>query len=375
MATSVADNSPSSEGLPIKQISILSGCIVLGLVIVIAIAIRFIRRQRRAGPQDKVSATRHSGSCTFSEVSKVSHSLSVYEFSGDHNQITSSGSTPTPLVVLTSPVVRELKFDDLLRAPAELLKKGRNGSMYKITLAGGACLVVKRLKDCSMSADKFSLRMQKIDLVKHPNVLPQVAFYCSSQEKLLVYEFQPNGSLHKLLRERPDGERFGWGARLNVAATLAKALAFMHEHLLHEDISHGNIKSSNILFDKYMKPLLTEYGLRNQDQKGTWKMDVYAFGVLLLELLTGKPVQATNGLDLAKWVNSVVREEWTAEVFDKELISGGAIEERMVNLLQVALKCTSPSPLGRPSMTQVNSMIEAIQVEEEKYFVFQSFEV
>lgn len=178
------------------------------------------------------------------------------------------------------------------------------------------------------------------------------------------------------------GQVFDWGSRLSVAATIAEALSFMHEELSEDCIAHGNLKSMNILFNKTMDPCISEYGLmvvENQDQSlvsplnsfeySPFKVDVYGFGVILLELLTGKLVQV-NGFDLPKWVHSVVREEWTVEVFDKALITEGASEERMVNLMHIALKCINPSPRERPTMNKVSQMINAIKAEEEKSMSF-----
>lgn len=182
-----------------------------------------------------------------------------------------------------------------------------------------------------------------------------------------------------LCLESENGQSFDWGSRLGVVGGIAESLAFMHDKLHEDGIAHGNLKSTNILFNNNMESCVSEYGLteiENQDQSflaqsncskmnSTFKNDVYGFGVILLELLTGKLVQ-NRGFDLAKWVNSVVREEWTAEIFDRALILEGANEERMVNLLQVALKCVNPSPNERPSMNQIAVMINAIQEEEER---------
>lgn len=130
-----------------------------------------------------------------------------------------------------------------------------------------------------------------------------------------------------------------------------------------------------------MEPCISEYGLmvvenyiqvntlKTVDPTGgrayaTFKVDIYAFGVILLELLTGRLVQNT-GFDLDKWVHSVVKEEWTVEVFDKSLTSEGAYEESLVTLLQLAFKCTNASPDGRPSIKQVVEMINSIKEQQE----------
>ena len=110
-----------------------------------------------------------------------------------------SAVIPSTLLVLTSPLAKELQFEDLLKAPPELFGRGKHGSLYKVVINSGVVLAVKRIKDWGISEEEFHGRLQKMDQVRHPNILPPVAFYCSKQEKLLVYEYQQKGSLFQLL--------------------------------------------------------------------------------------------------------------------------------------------------------------------------------
>ncbi|XVF58107.1 hypothetical protein PTKIN_Ptkin07bG0036100 [Pterospermum kingtungense] len=377
-----------SKGVSKSQILMFSGYIALGLVIIALILCKLKRKKK--GEKVDVPSSKKVASVD-DVVDKVSTVTST-EFRTDVSRSvfsvnsTESALVSSSLVVLTSPTVSDLKFEDLLTAPAELLGRGKHGTLYRVTLENGMVLAVKRVKDWTISTDDFKQRMQRLDQAKHPNVLPALAIYCSKHEKLLVYEYQPSGSLFMLLHGNQKGQKFEWTSRLGVAAKLAEALAFMHQELLGDGIGHGNLKSSNIMLKRNMEPCISEYGLMmvdpqesslsanlsglkgmQQTEKSTSNVvsaDIYGFGVILLELLTGKLVQ-NDGVDLTSWVHSVVREEWTVDIFDKSLISEGANEESMLNLLQVAIKCVNSSAEARPSIKQVVSLINTIKEEED----------
>ncbi|XVF60352.1 hypothetical protein PTKIN_Ptkin08bG0038100 [Pterospermum kingtungense] len=376
------------KGVSKNQILMFSGYIALGLVIVALLLCRLKRKKR-----EKVEAPSPNKVASVDAVPDDKPSFTSTEYmtdasiSGFSVHSTESTFLSSSLVVLTSPTMSELKFEDLLRAPAELLGRGKHSTLYRVIFEKGMVLAVKRIKDWTISTYDFKQRMQRLDQAKHHNVLPALAFYCSKHEKLLVYEFQPNGSLFALLHGNRKGLKFEWTSRLNVAARIAEALAFMHSELRADGIAHGNLKSSNIMLKNNMEPCISEYGLMimdpqqsssnananglkvaqqsNDGASGAFSADIYGFGVILLELLTGKLVQ-NDGVDLASWV---VREEWTVEVFDKSLILEGASEDRMLNLLQVAVKCVNHSPEVRPSINQVVTMINTIKEEEDKSLV------
>ncbi|KAG6398250.1 hypothetical protein SASPL_139705 [Salvia splendens] len=162
-------------------------------------------------------------------------------------------------------------------------------------------------------------------------------------------------------RQPPD-----WTSRLSIAATIADALAYMHEELHPASanmgyglmLDQGQDQKGGILANGALQEAQDDY-------KAIFKVDSYAFGLVLLELLTGRMV-LIEGLDLATWVVAVVREEWTVEVFDKDLMRECINEERMVRLLRIAIKCVAKPPEARPSMRQVALAIGSLREEDKR---------
>nr|GMC87769.1 probable inactive receptor kinase At2g26730 [Ipomoea batatas] len=288
-----------------------------------------------------------------------------------------------------------IELDDLLKASAEGLGKGNFGNCYKAMLEEGPTVVVKRLRDLrALSREEFVAHIKSIAQNKHPNLLPLLGYYYAKDEKLLLYKFATNGNLYtRIHRARGTRERnpFRWNARLSVARAVARAVEYLH---LHSAAAagippHGNLKSTNVLLDESDTVLLTDYGLASliappitaqrmvsyrapefqTYKKVCAKSDVWSYGCLLLELLTGRVSShsapaGVNGADLCSWVHRAVREEWTAEIFDAEISAQKSASQGMLRLLQIAIRCCEKSPEKRPEMSDVVREVEMIRVHE-----------
>lgn len=364
----------------------LSGGAIAGIVIgsflvfVLIMVVLIVACQKRNGNGKSGSKDLAVGK-RGGEIENPRENVVVVEESGSRS-MSKSVSARNKSLVFFGNVAKTFDLEDLLKASAEVLGKGTFGTAYKATLESGMTVVVKRLKDVTVSEKEFRERIEEIGRMVHVNLVTLKGYYYNRDEKLLVYDFMPLGSLSALLHGNKGSGRtpLNWETRSGIALGTARAIAFIHSQ--GPTISHGNIKSSNILLTITYEARVSDFGLAHlalptstpnridgyrapevtDAQKVSQKADVYSFGILLLEMLTGKPpthaLLNEEGVDLPRWVQSVVREEWTSEVFDMELLRYQNVEEEMVQLLQIALQCTAQYLDKRPSMAEVTNQIE-----------------
>ncbi|KAL6862405.1 hypothetical protein ACP4OV_016746 [Aristida adscensionis] len=369
--------------------------IVVGAVLVLLLAVGLVACLRRR----RAAAARPAGAAA-ANVHVTTPPVTVTVARTDRDAVKQSHSPPLSpsmisdgkkLVFLGSAPERPYDLETLLRASAEVLGKGALGTTYRATLDGGdPVLAVKRLREVHLPEHEFRDKAAAIGALRHGNLPRLRAYFYGKEEKLLVYDFVGAGNLSALLHDNgtDDRARLGFSARARIALAAARGVAFIHGSGGAVS-SHGSIKSSNVVVTAardgayvadcgigqlvgaaalhrraagYRAPEVTDARAVPQSA------DVYSFGVVVLELLSGRaPAQALpdgggggDGVDLPRWVRSVVQEEWTSEVFDAAIAGEPRVEEEMMRLLQLGMECTEQRPDRRPAMAEVEARIERI---------------
>ncbi|XP_012482062.1 pollen receptor-like kinase 3 [Gossypium raimondii] len=273
-------------------------------------------------------------------------------------------------------------LQDLMKAAAEVLGSGGLGSAYKAVMGNGVAVVVKRMREMNrLGKDGFETEMQRFGALKHPNVLTPLAYHFRREEKLIVSQYMPSGSLLYALH----GDRgvfhakLNWSNRLKIIKGIAQGLGYIHTQLKIYDVPHGNLKASNVLLTETYEPMLSDYGFYSlidsdkvtqvlfaykspeylQSQKISPKSDIYCLGIVLLEIVTGKfPSQYLNtcngGIDIVQWAQSSISEDRVEELVDPEILSTSSDSiNQVVSIIRIGVACVESNPDQRLTMNEV----------------------
>ncbi|XP_059445271.1 protein NSP-INTERACTING KINASE 1-like isoform X2 [Corylus avellana] len=266
-----------------------------------------------------------------------------------------------------------------------MIGKGGFGNVYKGYLQDGTTVAVKRLKDGNATGGEiqFQTEVEMISLAVHRNLLRLYGFCMTATERLLVYPYMSNGSVASRLKAKP---ALDWGTRKRIALGAARGLLYLHEQC-DPKIIHRDVKAANILLDDYCEAVVGDFGLAklldHQDShvttavRGTVghiapeylstgqsseKTDVFGFGILLLELISGQRAlefgKASNQKGaMLDWVKEIHQERKLDILVDKDLTNNYDRIE-LEEMVRVALLCTQYLPSRRPKMSEVVRMLE-----------------
>ncbi|GFP85394.1 leucine-rich repeat receptor-like protein kinase pxl2 [Phtheirospermum japonicum] len=285
--------------------------------------------------------------------------------------------------------------NDILACVKEsnVIGTGGTGTVYKAEIPRvKSSFAVKKLwrsrNDVEMGnyyGDDLIGEVNLLSKLRHRNIVRVVGFLYNDSDAMIIYEFMENGNLGEALHcEGEGGLLVDWVSRYNVAVGVAQGLAYLH-HDCHPPVVHRDVKSNNILLDENLEARIADFGLaklmlkKNETvsmvagsygyiapeygytMKVDEKSDIYSFGVVLMELLTGKrPIEPEFGdsVDIVEWVRRRLRDKRPLEeTLDPSIGTTKHVQEEMLLVLRVAILCTAKLPKDRPSMRDVLTML------------------
>ncbi|KAH7278265.1 hypothetical protein KP509_38G033200 [Ceratopteris richardii] len=414
-------------------VGVVVGCVLgLGVVFMIFSVVR-CRKKGRWPRHSTLSLKQRVG--TFKEDSKFMSGPFSFESNSGPWVANVKNATSVPVIMFEKPLLN-LTFADLLRATSNFnretqVSQGGLGPVYSAMLPGDLHVSIKVLIDGRILTNEVAAsEFSSLAKIKHPNLVPLLGYCIVGEERLVIYEFMKNGGLHRWLLGSPDCSQgfpphnhmyydvsrdlasratveplpeavnLSWGVRHKIALGLARALAFLH-HGQSVKLVHRDVKASNVMLDEEFEPHLANTGLAgllagSEDAmfaggspgyappeygqsggKVTSMGDVFSYGVVLLELVTGKkPIgdtyedeegAGTSGCpainDLVGWIRMLMHEKQSGSLIralDSRAYEDPISQGQMLEVLRIGYLCTADLASKRPTIQQVVGLLKDI---------------
>ncbi|OIT04815.1 putative cysteine-rich receptor-like protein kinase 20 [Nicotiana attenuata] len=372
-STSQGNENKGGNTSKTKLISIIIGVIALLAVVLAGTSFYLVKRRRRIAKDG-------DGSSQETQLLNMIEETLAEDFSNDDFR-SEARSIEFPVVKL-----------DLIRAATEnfseehKLGEGGFGPMYKGTLANGIAIAIKRLSRTSgQGLKEFKNEVVLIAKLQHRNLVRLLGCCIERNEALLIYEFMPNKSLDFFLFDSRESEILDWRQRLHIIKGIARGVLYLHEDSRLR-IIHRDLKASNVLLDKDMNPKISDFGMAkmfsgNQCEANTnrvvgtygymapeyameglfsTKSDVFSFGVLVLEIISGRKNTgyiSEHGQSLLNFAWKLWWEGQGLELMYPRL-SQSCVAAEIIKCIHIGLLCVQQDPADRPTMSAVVFMLE-----------------
>ncbi|MCO5609529.1 hypothetical protein L7F22_063757 [Adiantum nelumboides] len=416
-------------------VGIVAGCALAAALLFTVGAVLVCRRRGRWPPHSTLSLKKRAA--MYKEDSRFMSGPFSFESNSGPWVANVKNAISVPVIMFEKPLLN-LSFADLLRATSNFnretqVSQGGLGPVYSAVLPGDLHASIKVLIEGRVLTNEVAaIEFESLSKIKHPNLVPLLGYCIVGEERLVIYEFMKNGGLHRWLLGSPDRSQglhssshlyydvsmdlasratveplpeavnLSWPVRHKVALGVARALAFLH-HGQSVKLVHRDVKSSNVMLDEEFEPHLANTGLAGllagSDEalfaggspgyappeygqaggKVTTMGDVYSYGVILLELVTGKkPVgdsfedeeavdlgagfAGRSGIsDLVGWVRMLMHEKRPGSLvraLDPRACEDQISEGQMLEVLHIGYLCTAESPSKRPTIQQVVGLLK-----------------
>ncbi|XP_018625434.1 nodulation receptor kinase-like isoform X2 [Nicotiana tomentosiformis] len=314
--------------------------------------------------------------------------FSMRSYSVTKNAVYSVPSTDTTLKSISIRNFTLEYIEAVTQNYKTLIGEGGFGSVYRGTLTDGEEVAVKvRSATSTQGTREFNNELTLLSAITHENLIPLLGYCCENDQQILVYPFMSNGSLQdRLYGAAAKRKTLDWPARLSIALGAARGLMYLHT-FSERCLIHRDVKSSNILLDQSMCAKVADFGFsKYASQEGdsgtslevrgtagyldpeyystqhlSAKSDVFSFGVVLLEILTGRePLNISrprNEWSLVEWAKPLIRNSRVEEIVDPA-IKGGYHGEALWRVVEVALACTETYSTYRPCMADIIRELE-----------------
>lgn len=305
-------------------------------------------------------------------------------------KLTGTSTGPIAPVIMFEKPLMKLTFSDLVAATSGFGKESQltegegSGPVYRAILPGDIDIAIKVLEKArTVEVDDAKSTFNELAAIKHQNILPLIGYCIAGKEKLLLCEYMENGDLHRWLHELPlmETDKHGtvedwnvendtdavarvrtdlesWATRYRIALGIARGLAFLHHAASKKPIVHGKVAPSNILLDGELNPKIIWIQITKHDEletDTTTESDVYGYGMLLFELLTGH----VRSDDTLKWIREILKDGNGLTCLDPRIqVESDKDDREIAQSLRVAYLCTSQK---RPSMRQVVGLMKDIR--------------